>query len=195
MADDSAAPPGGAHLPAPAPVGRRRVGVLAAVASTVLLVDVLTKLAVVDRLEGRTPVELLGGLVELRVIRNAGAAFGLGVGMTVVFSLVAVAVAVAIVRIAPRLRSLAWAVSLGLVLGGAVGNLVDRVFRSPGVFQGHVVDFVDVRWFPWIFNVADSGIVVGGLLMVLTTLRGVDHDGTRQPAHPAPEASEGADRG
>ena len=162
----------------PAP-GRRRVGVLAVVAGSVLALDLASKVAVVARLEGRTPVELAGGLLTLRVIRNPGAAFGLGVGMTIVFSIVAAAVVVTIIRLAPRLRSLTWAMALGLILGGAFGNLIDRVARSPGPLRGHVVDFLDVTGFPWIFNLADSAIVCGGALMVLASLRGIDYDATR----------------
>lgn len=160
------------------PAGPRRIRTLAVVATLVVALDLATKLAVVANLEGRTPIELVGGLLTLRVIRNPGAAFGLGVGATVVFSLVAIVVAGTIIRLAPRLRSLSWAVALGLILGGALGNLVDRIFRAPGPLLGHVVDFLDVAYFPWIFNLADSAIVCGGALMVLTSLRGVDYDGT-----------------
>ncbi len=91
----------------------------------------------------------------------------------------AVVVVVVIVRISGRLRSAGWALSLGLLLGGASGNLVDRLLRSPGVGRGAVVDFIALGWFPS-FNVADSGIVVGGLLAVLLSFRGIEVDGTRQ---------------
>ena len=164
----------GATLP-----GRRRVGVLALIATTVLALDLATKVTVVARLEGRTPLELAGGLLTLRVIRNPGAAFGLGVGMTIVFSIVAVAVVVTIIRLAPRLRSRTWAMALGLILGGAIGNLIDRLARSPGPLRGHVVDFLDVAGFPWVFNLADSAICCGGALMVFASLRGIDYDATR----------------
>lgn len=182
--------------PSPLPTARRRLGVLVAVAAVVVATDLASKVAVVANLEGRGPVELAGGLLTLRVIRNPGAAFGLGVGMTVLFTAVAVAVVIAIARIAPRLRSLPWALALGLILGGAVGNLVDRLFRSPGPFRGHVVDFFDLAGFPWIFNVADAGITVGGALMVLTALRGIDYDGTRagdqaEPAGPPEDPRRG----
>ena len=152
---------------------------LALIATIVLALDLASKVAVVERLEGRMPLELAGGLLSLRVIRNPGAAFGLGVGMTIVFSIVAVAVVVTIIRLAPRLRSLTWAMALGLILGGALGNLIDRITRSPGPLRGHVVDFIDVTGFPWIFNLADSAIVCGGALMVLASLRGIDYDATR----------------
>ena len=112
------------------------------------------------QLEGREPVELLGGLVYLQLLRNPGAAFSLATGYTWVLTLVAVAVVVVIVRVARRLRSTGWAVALGLVLGGALGNLVDRIFRAPGPLQGHVVDMVslfapDGSVWP-VFNLADA---------------------------------------
>jgi signal peptidase II len=101
-----------------------------------------------------------------------------------VFTVVAVAVVVVIVRISRRLRSTAWAVSLGLLLGGASGNLIDRVLRSPGPGRGAVVDFLDFQVWPS-FNVADSGIVVGGLLAVLLSFRNIEVDGTRGPKQDA----------
>ena len=87
---------------------------------------------------------MLGGLVYFSLIRNPGAAFSMATGMTWLLALVAIGVVIVIIRMAPRLRSTPWAVSLGLVLGGAIGNLIDRIFRSPGFLQGHVVDFVSV---------------------------------------------------
>ena len=165
---------------------RRRVAVLAAVAVAVLAVDQVSKIAVVARLEGHQPVDVLDGVLTLRVIRNAGAAFGFAAGLTVVFSLVAVGVALAIVRTARRLQSLPWAVTLGLLLGGAVGNLCDRLFRAPGPLQGHVVDFLELPHWP-VFNLADAAIVAGGALAVLLAVRGV-HVDDGPPAAPAPEA-------
>ncbi|MDP9101323.1 MAG: signal peptidase II [Actinomycetota bacterium] len=141
--------------------------------------DVVTKYLVVSRLEGRVPVRLLGGLVYLGVSRNSGAAFSIAQGATIVFTAVAVAVIVVIARTATRLRSGAWAVSLGLLLGGATGNLLDRVFRAPGPLRGAVVDFIDFRVWP-VFNLADSGIVIGGILAVILASRGIDVDGTRR---------------
>lgn len=156
----------------------RKRAALAGIALTVLLLDVLTKVWVVAELEGRRSIELLGGELFLRVSRNTGAAFSFAEGATLVFTTVAVVVVVVIVRISGRLRSTGWALSLGLLLGGAAGNLVDRLFRSPGVGRGAVVDFIALGWFPS-FNVADSGIVVGGLLIVLLSFLGIEVDGTR----------------
>ncbi|HET9139180.1 signal peptidase II [Actinophytocola sp.] len=154
---------------------------LALVAVVVLIADVLTKVAVVATLEGEPPVRLLGGFVYLQLVRNPGAAFSMATGMTWVLSIIAVSVVVTIIWIMPKLRSVGWAIGLGLVLAGALGNLSDRVFRAPGPLQGHVVDFVSVfgpnaEYFP-VFNVADSAIVCGGALIVLLALLGKDYDG------------------
>ena len=152
---------------------------LVLVALLTIALDVGTKLLVVARLEGKTPIDLLDGLVTLNVSRNSGAAFSFAQGATVLFSLVAVGVAVYIIRTLPRLQSSAWAVTLGLLLGGALGNLSDRLLRAPGFGRGAVVDFIYVPHFAT-FNVADSGITVGAVLAVLLSLRGIEVDGTRR---------------
>ena len=133
-------------------------------------------------------IRVLGGLVYLTSLRNLGAAFSFAEGATILFSLIAVAVAVVIVRTARRMFSSGWAVALGLVLGGALGNLVDRIFRDPGFLRGGVVDFISVfapdgRIWP-VFNVADSAIVCGGILGALLAVRGIEFDGSRTPAGP-----------
>ncbi len=168
---------------APAPRRPLRIGLLAAVALTGLVVDVVSKVLVVAELDPSQPVQVPGGFLQLRLLRNAGAAFSLATGMTWLLSVVAVVVVVAIVRMARRLRSAGWAVGLGLVLAGALGNLVDRVFRAPGPLRGHVVDFLalvhDGRSIWPVFNVADSCIVCGGILLVLLAFLGREPDGTR----------------
>jgi len=148
------------------------------VALAVVAVDVVTKVAVVAHLAGEPPIELVGEWLRLTYVRNPGAAFSLGGGLTVVFSLVAIGVSIAIIRVAPRLGSLGWAVALGGILGGAVGNLIDRLFRAPGVFRGYVVDWIQVPNFP-VFNIADSAIVCSAALMVVLSLRGIGLDGRR----------------
>lgn len=160
-----------------AEAGRRRIRFLSLTALAVLALDIATKVWVVSR-AGRPALSLLGGHLLIYETRNPGAAFSLAVGATAVFTAVAVAVIVAIVRLAPRLRSRSWALVFGLLLGGASGNLADRLFRSPGPFRGHVVDFIDFRFWP-VFNVADSAIVCGGLIAVLLAWRGVEIDGRR----------------
>ena len=159
----------------------RRVAVLIAVAPLALALDIITKALMVANQEGKPPIRILGGLIYLDVIRNSGAAFSMATGMTWVLTLIAIAVVVALVIVAPRLRSTGWAIGLGLVLAGALGNLLDRIFRSPGPLRGHVVDFVSVfgpyaKYFA-VFNVADSCICVGGALIVLMAILGRDYDG------------------
>src|SRR3954469_21100061 len=160
----------------------RRIGVLVAIAVTALTLDVISKAIVVATLPDRPPVELLGGLLTLRVIRNSGAAFNIGLGMTYVFTVIATGVVVAILRYARRLRSLPWAITLGLLLGGALGNLADRLLRSPGPLRGHVVDWIELPHWP-VFNLADSAIVIGGCLAVLLARRG------GPPGHPPARAA------
>lgn len=181
-AEESAA--GDQDIPEVAP-GRRRTGLLAATATVTLLLDVLSKVVVVAILEGHPPVELLGGGLYLVVYRNSGAAFSMVTGLTWLLSLIALGVVVVIVRLAPRLRSAGWAFGLGLVLGGALGNLVDRLLRAPGPLRGHVVDFLsllapDGSVWP-VFNLADSAIVCGGVVLVLLAATGRDFDGTHGP--------------
>ncbi|WP_052851813.1 signal peptidase II [Streptomyces avicenniae] len=157
--------------------GPRRVAVLVAVAAFAYLVDLATKIWVVTSLENQRSIDVIGDWMRFRAVRNAGAAFGIGSALTVVFTCIAAAVIVVIFRLARRLYSVPWAIALGLLLGGALGNLTDRLFRSPGAFQGHVVDFVAVQHFA-VFNLADSAIVCGGILIVLLSFRGLDPDGT-----------------
>jgi len=153
------------------------MGVLLAVAVTVLAADIISKVIVVATLSTRPPVRLLGGLLTLRVDRNPGAAFSIGTSMTIVFSAIALGVIVFILRTSRRIRSTAWAVTLGLLLGGATGNLTDRLLRSPGPLRGYVVDWIQLPHWP-VFNVADSSIVCGGILAVLLAARGLQIDGT-----------------
>ncbi|MFR9675097.1 signal peptidase II [Streptomyces sp. TR06-5] len=157
--------------------GHRRIAVLLGVAGLAYALDLISKLIVVHSLEGREEIALLGPWLRLEVVRNPGAAFGFGETLTVVLTVIAVAVIVVILRIARKLCSAPWAVALGLLLGGAFGNLTDRLFRSPGVFRGEVVDFIAPRYFA-VFNLADSAIVCGGVLIVLLSFRGIDPDGT-----------------
>jgi signal peptidase II len=142
------------------------------VAAVVLIADVVSKTLVLSKLPGRPPVRLLGGLITLRLTYNAGAAFGVGTSYTAVIALIAVGVVVVIIRTARRLRSIAWAVALGLLLGGAVGNLSDRLFRSPGPFRGRVVDWINLPHFPWTFNIADASIVCAAALIALLAFTG-----------------------
>ncbi|MCP9988406.1 signal peptidase II [Streptomyces sudanensis] len=163
--------------PAGRPGGRRRVAVLLAVALVAYLLDLGSKMLVVAKLEHRDPIVVVDGLLKFEAVRNPGAAFGIGEAFTVVFTAIAAVVIVVIVRLARKLYSLPWAIALGLLLGGALGNLTDRVFRAPGVFEGAVVDFIAPAHFA-VFNLADSAIVCGGFLIVILSFRGLDPDGT-----------------
>lgn len=157
--------------------GRRKIAVLFGVALFAYALDLISKMIVVAKLEHHEPIDVVGDLLRFNAIRNAGAAFGMGEAYTIIFTVIAAAVIVVIARLARKLYSLPWAIALGLLLGGALGNLTDRIFRSPGVFKGAVVDFIAPKGFA-VFNLADSAIVCGGILIVLLSFRGLDPDGT-----------------
>ncbi|ARH90781.1 MULTISPECIES: signal peptidase II [Streptomyces] len=157
--------------------GKRRIAALLLVAFLVYLLDLGSKLFVVEKLEHHEPIEVIGTLLQFSVIRNRGAAFGIGEALTIFLTIIAAAVIAVIARIARKLYSLPWALALGLLLGGAFGNLTDRIFRSPGIFEGAVVDFIAPAHFA-VFNLADSAIVCGGILIVILSFRGLDPDGT-----------------
>jgi len=156
---------------------KRKIVALFTVAVVAYLLDLGSKLLVVARLEHHAPIQILGNLLKFDAVRNPGAAFGIGEAFTVIFTVIAATVIVVIARLARKLYSLPWAIALGLLLGGALGNLTDRIFRSPGVFRGAVVDFIAPAHFA-VFNLADSAIVCGGILIVLLSFRGLDPDGT-----------------
>ncbi len=166
------------------PVSRNRaLCLLAVAASLVVLADQIAKSLTVSRLADRPPVRLLGGAVYLIEVRNSGAAWSMFSDYTFVFPVISVVVVGCIVWMSLRLRSLPWAVSLGLVLGGALGNLSDRLFRAPGPFVGHVVDMISIiddhgGHYP-VFNLADSALVTGVILAVLLEVTGRRRDGTR----------------
>ncbi|KAF4407380.1 signal peptidase II [Streptomyces sp. Ru87] len=176
-ADSAAGSPGEEGATAAPGRGRRRIAVLLAVAATAYVLDLVSKMIVVAKLEHHDPIPVLGEWLRFEAVRNPGAAFGIGEALTIVFTVIATAVIVVIARLARKLYSLPWAIALGLLLGGAFGNLTDRVFRAPGVFRGAVVDFIAPKGFA-VFNLADSAIVCGGILIVLLSFRGLDPDGT-----------------
>lgn len=165
------------------PRARRRIRLLGVVAAAAVALDLVSKLLVVANLGiGHRPVRVLFGALYLVQTRNSGAAFSLGTGATVILTLIALVVVAVIIRTARQLRSVGWATALGLILGGALGNLVDRIFRDPGVGRGHVVDWIslfsnDGRYWP-IFNLADSAIVCGAVLSAILALRGIDFEGS-----------------
>ncbi|WP_084511420.1 signal peptidase II [Nocardia lijiangensis] len=155
-----------------------RLRTLLIIAAVLFCLDLLTKTIAVANLEPGEPVYLVGDFARFTLVRNPGAAFSMATGMTWLLTLVAAAVVIGVIRIGRTLRSLWWAIGLGMVLGGALGNLIDRLFRAPGPLQGHVVDFVAIGWWP-VFNVADSAIVCGAILLVVLTVFGFEPDGTR----------------
>jgi signal peptidase II len=149
---------------------RRRTALAVAVVGGVVVVDQLTKVWAVDRLQ-REPISIIGSDVELALSRNRGGAFSLFQGFTPLLAALAVVLAVLLVRALQRTRDTWTIVALALVLGGAVGNMLDRMARAPGFFRGAVVDFVRVDGWPT-FNVADSAITVGAVLLIVRLLFG-----------------------
>ncbi|WP_018785247.1 signal peptidase II [Micromonospora sp. CNB394] len=181
----TAAPPAGSDTTesgAGAP-RRKAVGLLLGVSLFALLADLGTKQLALAELTGREPVSVLGGAVYFSLTRNSGAAWSIGSDHTWIFPIITFLVIGWIAWMALRLRSLPWAVSLGLVLGGALGNLLDRLFRAPGHFVGHVVDMIslfDPYGQVWpVFNLADSALVCGVVLAVFLELTGRQRDGSR----------------
>jgi signal peptidase II len=154
----------------------RRVVTFAFVATLTIAADVATKVAAVEFLSGRDPVEVVPGVLDLTLVRNPGAAFGLGTGLTWLLSAIAIVVVVVVLRMAGRLRDRGWALALGLLLGGAVGNLTDRLLRQPGPMRGHVIDFLQLPNWP-VFNLADSAICLAAALVMWRSLRGIGLDG------------------
>jgi signal peptidase II len=155
----------------------RKFAVCLGVACGVLLLDVVSKVLVVAELRPHQRVVLLGRLITLQLVRNPGAAFGVGASYTIIIAAIAVGTIIFILRTARRLRSLAWAIVLGLLLGGAMGNLSDRIFRAPGPFRGYVIDWIKLPLFPPTFNLADTAITFGAIIAVLLALRGSHIDG------------------
>ena len=177
--------------PAQARPVARRLRLLLMVAALVLGLDVLTKVLAVKLLVPGQPVEIIGDTITWTLVRNSGAAFSMATGYTWVLTLIATGVVLGIIWMGRRLVSLWWALGLGMILGGAVGNLMDRFFRSPGPLRGHVVDFLSVGWWP-VFNVADSAVVCGAVLLVGLSMFGIDFD-TESKQAPAADSTEAAD--
>ena len=170
--------PATARLPRPS----RWIVVLWCLALGVVVVDQLTKAWAVAALTGSGRIDLLGRWLGLVLVRNPGAAFSFATGQTWVFTAVAVVVTVIVLRVSRRLGSMWWAVTLGLVLGGAVGNLIDRLAREPGIFRGHVVDFIDYGGL-FVGNVADIAIVGAAAAIMALSAAGFEIDGSRAGDH------------
>ena len=161
------------------PSARRSALLLLGTAAAVYLADRLTKIWAEGSLRGRPPITVVPGVLDLRFATNSGGAFSIGQRAPWLFAAAAVGVSIAFLATAARPRRPAVGGALGLVLGGALGNLTDRVVRGSGL-DGRVVDFLDLHVWP-VFNLADSAIVVGAVLLALTALleRGGDRGADR----------------
>jgi len=175
---------------------RRRLLLLLSIAAAVLLLDIVTKVLAVRLLVPGQPVSIIGDTVTWTLVRNSGAAFSMATGYTWMLTVVAMGVVIGIIWMGRRLVSPWWAVGLGMILGGALGNLVDRFFRAPGPLRGHVVDFLSIGWWP-VFNVADPAVVGGAMLLVVLSVFGYEFDSPvrhkqqkPRPDKPADPASE-----
>lgn len=160
-------------------VSVRALVALALVALVVYFLDQGSKYLIVNGMTEGDEVRVFGEFLQFHFVKNSGAAFSFASGSTWIFSIAASAVTIFILLFARRIRSIGWALLFGMLLGGTVGNLSDRLFRAPGFGVGHVVDFIQVYGFPAIFNIADSFIVVSMALFIVLTLRGVGLDGHR----------------
>ena len=166
------------HTDPPTPRDRRPLGLFATVAVLAYLVDLGTKTLALNRLEAGEPVQVLGDVLRLNLVFNPGAAFSLGTSATVYLTLFAMVAAVVVLVVARNLGDRLWALGLGVLLGGILGNLTDRIFRDPGPLRGHVVDMVQLPSWP-VFNVADMCINLAAVIIVVQAFRGVSLRGER----------------
>lgn len=152
------------------PSRARILATLFGLAIAVVALDQLTKALVVSKLAEGESRRVIGGVLSWTLQRNPGSAFGLFQHFPVLFTVLAAVIAVVIVGMANKVQDRLVAVALGLVLGGALGNLVDRIARPPGVFRGRVIDFIDFHVWP-VFNIADSAVVIGAILLFIASYR------------------------
>ena len=150
------------------------------IAWSIFVVDFLTKTWAVSFLSTHAPINLLGNFLRLTFVRNSGAAFSLATGATILLSLFAIGVGATIIRYAALVNSRGWIIVMGLVLGGVIGNLTDRFFRSPGFLRGHVIDWIELPHWP-VFNIADTAIFSATCIAVLLTAKNIPPLGKRQP--------------
>jgi signal peptidase II len=142
------------------------------IAWAIWLLDFATKSWALNSLDSRNPVKLLGNFLQLTLLKNSGAAFSLAQGATIIFTIFAISVVVAIAYYSTKITSFGWSIVLGLALGGILGNLTDRIFRAPGFFTGHVIDWIQLPNWP-VFNLADSAIVVAASIAVILSIRNI----------------------
>jgi signal peptidase II len=176
---------------APTSLPRRRRSLFLLIASMAYTTDVVSKIVAVNTLDGRPDVEVMGQLLTLRLVYNPGAAFSVGTNFTVALTCLAITATCVVLYFGWRVRTAVWALGLGLLLAGVVGNLTDRLLRRPGPFRGHVVDFLALPHWP-VFNIADVCINLAAGVIVVQAFRGVRIDGTREQRQARPrEASAG----
>ena len=159
------------------PARPRRLLLWSVAALTTYALDQATKAWAESALTPGVARPLLGNVLQLRLTYNPGAAFSLGTGYTIVLTVIALVVVAVCLSMAARLRSRGWALALGLLLGGALGNVTDRLLREPAPMRGHVVDFLQLPHWP-VFNIADSAICCAAALFVVLSVRGARLDGT-----------------
>jgi signal peptidase II len=146
------------------------------IAWAIWLLDFATKSWALNSLDSRNPVKLLGNFLQLTLTKNSGAAFSLAQGATIIFTIFAISVVAAIAYYSTKITSFGWSIVLGLALGGILGNLSDRIFRAPGFFTGHVIDWIQLPNWP-VFNLADSAIVVAASIAVILSIRNISPTG------------------
>lgn len=181
MTDELAADAARPVPPSPRPRRAVLLSLFAGFAVFAYVLDQLTKLWVTSSMVEGERIPVLPPVLHWYFIRNSGAAFSIGENVTWVFSIIMAAVAIAILLQVRKLGSIWWSLALGLLLGGALGNLTDRLFREPSFGMGHVVDFIQLPNFA-IFNIADSAVVSAVAVICILTLRGISIDGTRLAA-------------
>jgi signal peptidase II len=150
----------------------RRWRTLFGVAWAVWIIDLATKIWAVENLSYRSNIKIIGEFFQLTYVRNPGAAFSFASGATVFLSIFSLLAMIAILHYSVKITSRGWAVVLGLVLGGILGNMVDRIFRDPGVLRGHVIDWLQLPNWP-VFNIADMAIVSAALISMVLTARNI----------------------
>ena len=145
---------------------------LLSVAWFIWILDLASKAWAVNQLAHHEPVRVLGSFFQLTFVRNSGAAFSFATNSTLFLSLFAVTVLIGIAYFAPKITSRGWSIVLGLVMGGSLGNLMDRIFREPAFFRGQVIDWMQLPHWP-VFNIADAAIVTAAVLSLILTVRNI----------------------
>ncbi len=146
--------------------------ILFSVAWVVWILDLATKIWAVNNLSFKSNIKVIGEFFQLTLVRNPGAAFSFATGATIFLSLFSLIVMIVVLYYSPKITSRGWAVVLGLVLGGILGNMVDRIFREPGVLRGHVIDWLQLPNWP-VFNIADMAVVSAALLSMVLTAKNI----------------------